>query len=108
KLKRDILDTRAELGKTSAQDQFAKWAKLRRRLDKLVAEYESKAKSITLRRSAFEFSVSYGLRAAMWLIQAYYVMAYRSVPMFYMPGDWFGPVGYFLGWPFAPTGKYLL
>ena len=39
-LKSEILSTRAELLKTSAQDQFAKWAKLRRSIDKGLAELE--------------------------------------------------------------------
>lgn len=39
-LKAELLTTRAELMKTSAQDQFAKWAKLRRSVDKGLADLE--------------------------------------------------------------------
>jgi tail-anchored protein insertion receptor len=39
-LKTEILATKAELLQTSAQDQFAKWAKLRRNVDKGLAELE--------------------------------------------------------------------
>lgn len=39
-LKSDILATKAELLQTSSQDQFAKWAKLRRKVDKGLAELE--------------------------------------------------------------------
>ncbi|KAK1226068.1 GET complex subunit get1 [Marasmius sp. AFHP31] len=39
-LKSEILTTKAELMKTSAQDQFAKWAKLRRSVDKGLADLE--------------------------------------------------------------------
>lgn len=41
KLKAEILNTKTELLKTSAQDQFAKWAKLRRSVDKGLAELET-------------------------------------------------------------------
>ena len=40
KLKSDILAAKAELLQTSAQDQFAKWAKLRRKVDKDLADLE--------------------------------------------------------------------
>lgn len=39
-LKKEILANKAELNATSSQDQFAKWAKLRRKLDKGLADLE--------------------------------------------------------------------
>lgn len=39
-LKAELLATKKELMQTSAQDQFAKWAKLRRSVDKGIAELE--------------------------------------------------------------------
>lgn len=44
-LKRDIRSTDLELKATSSQDQFAKWAKLKRRLDKGWAELEKLSES---------------------------------------------------------------
>lgn len=40
-LKKEILAGRRELSNTSAQDDFAKWAKIRRRVDKQVGELEA-------------------------------------------------------------------
>lgn len=40
-LKRDIVKNRLELKNTSAQDEFSKWAKMRRTVDKQVAELEA-------------------------------------------------------------------
>lgn len=40
KLKAEILVSKKELLQTSAQDQFAKWAKLRRTVDKGLADLE--------------------------------------------------------------------
>ncbi|KAI9849578.1 MAG: GET complex subunit get1 [Thelocarpon superellum] len=40
KLQREFLRQRAELNGISSQDQFAKWAKLRRQHDKTVADLE--------------------------------------------------------------------
>jgi hypothetical protein len=44
-LKRDVLATRDELRKTSSQDEFAKWARLRRKLDKQTADLEKLGES---------------------------------------------------------------
>jgi len=40
-LKTEILAKKADLMKTSAQDEFAKWAKLRRSVDKGMADLEA-------------------------------------------------------------------
>jgi len=39
-LRGDIMKTKQELSRTSAQDQFAKWAKLRRSIDKKLSDLE--------------------------------------------------------------------
>lgn len=40
RLRKQVLDDKAELGRTSSQDEFAKWAKLRRKVDKGLADLE--------------------------------------------------------------------
>lgn len=40
KLRKQVLEDKAELGRTSSQDEFAKWAKLKRKLDKGLADLE--------------------------------------------------------------------
>jgi len=40
-MRKQILASKAELTSTSSQDEFAKWAKLRRKVDKEVADLES-------------------------------------------------------------------
>ncbi len=40
---REYLKVRQELNGTSSQDEFAKWAKLRRQHDKLLEELEKKS-----------------------------------------------------------------
>ena len=39
-LKTEILKLKSELASTSSQDEFAKWAKLRRKSDKAIADLE--------------------------------------------------------------------
>lgn len=40
RLRKQVLEDKAELNRTSSQDEFAKWAKLRRKVDKGIADLE--------------------------------------------------------------------
>ena len=40
-MKREVLQLKREMNNTSSQDEFAKWAKLRRRHDKSLEEFEA-------------------------------------------------------------------
>ncbi|RAH41512.1 uncharacterized protein BO95DRAFT_467802, partial [Aspergillus brunneoviolaceus CBS 621.78] len=41
RLKREVVQLKRDMNNTSSQDEFAKWAKLRRRHDKTMEEYEA-------------------------------------------------------------------
>lgn len=41
RLRREVLELKRDMNNTSSQDEFAKWAKLRRRHDKTSEEYEA-------------------------------------------------------------------
>lgn len=41
RLRREVLELKRDMNNTSSQDEFAKWAKLRRRHDKTLEEYEA-------------------------------------------------------------------
>lgn len=104
-LKKDLFETRQKLNLTSAQDEFAKWARLRRSVDKLTQELEQTNKSL----SSTQLSFSIFFRAVMFLINSIvpFVMTsyYGSTPMFFLPpGEWFGPLGYLFSFPKAPAG----
>ncbi|WFD08296.1 GET complex subunit get1 [Malassezia vespertilionis] len=104
-MKVELYDTRQELNLTSAQDQFSKWAKLRRKVDKLTQQVEDKNRSLS--SSQFTFGIAFKvflfvLNTAVPSILTFY---FRRSPMFYLPpGDWFGPLGAWLSWPKAPAG----
>ena len=42
-LRREVVRLKREMNATSSQDEFAKWAKLRRQHDKTLTEYEQKS-----------------------------------------------------------------
>jgi hypothetical protein len=50
-MRRELVKTDAELRAMSAQDDFAKWARLRRKVDKMQEEYKAFSSST---RSTFE------------------------------------------------------
>ncbi|KAJ6489481.1 CHD5-like protein-domain-containing protein [Mycena vitilis] len=105
KLKGDILTLKGELLRTSAQDQFAKWAKLRRSVDKGLADLEKLNGEISARKSAF----SLRFNSAIWVLTTglQFVVGwwYRKAAVFYLPPGWFGPLGWWLAFPFAPAGS---
>ncbi|KAI8906400.1 WRB/Get1 family [Gorgonomyces haynaldii] len=91
-LKQEIVQLRQELSGISAQDHFAKWARLRRKLDKLSSEYDVVKRDYVLKRQTWTSGVSYGLWATLWILQLVFVLYWMNTPIFYLPHDWFGPL----------------
>lgn len=72
KLKREVVQLKREMNNTSSQDEFAKWAKLRRRHDKALSDYE--ALSMFLPRflhltklDSVDFAFGFGLICINWI-----------------------------------------
>ncbi|KAF8647140.1 hypothetical protein AX16_006971 [Volvariella volvacea WC 439] len=103
-LRAEILSTKAELLKTSAQDHFAKWAKLRRSVDKGLSELEKLNSEIATTKTTFSLKFN----GFIWMLTTGLQLAcslwYRNSPVFYLPPGWFGPLTWWLGFPFAPKG----
>jgi len=105
-LRREIVTKTRELKATSAQDDFAKWAKQRRQLDKLTAEHDELTNSLTTTKSTFDSRIStlrFLLTNVLRLFLQYW---YSRVAMFWIPKGW---VPYYaewiLSWPKAPIGS---
>ncbi|KAJ1032144.1 hypothetical protein NDA18_001642 [Ustilago nuda] len=106
-LRRQILTDKRDLAATSSQDQFAKWAKLRRRVDKGLVDLEKANASLSSARSTFSMLFK-GLMFVITTIFPFCVTSwYSKTPIFWLPPgehSWFGPVGWFLALPRAPKG----
>ncbi|KAF8639531.1 hypothetical protein AX17_001436 [Amanita inopinata Kibby_2008] len=104
-LKAEILTARSELMKTSAQDHFAKWAKLRRKVDKGLSELEKLNSEIATGRTAFSVKFS----SVIWILttglQFLVGWWYRKAAVFYLPEGLFGPLTWWMAFPFAPKGS---
>ncbi|KIW05399.1 hypothetical protein, variant [Verruconis gallopava] len=105
-LRREVIRLKRELNATSAQDDFAKWAKLRRQFDKATADHDKLAQSLQSTRSAFDSRVG----TARWLLTSvlrlFLQYWYARTAMFWIPKGW---VPYYaewiLSWPRAPIGS---
>ncbi|TVY20194.1 Protein get1 [Lachnellula arida] len=105
-LKKQFLKVRTELNATSSQDNFAKWAKLRRQHDKLVEQVEANKKLLDGTKSTFDSAISalrwLGTNGLRMLIQFWF----QKQPMFWIPKGW---VPYYAEWllsfPRAPVGS---
>ncbi|CAG8935300.1 unnamed protein product [Penicillium salamii] len=105
-LKRAVLEQKREMNNTSSQDEFAKWAKARRRHDKTLEEYEALNKDLTSQKSSFDWTV----KIARWLstngLKIFLQFWYSKTPVFPLPTGWFP---YYAEWivsfPRAPLGS---
>ncbi|BGO94250.1 hypothetical protein NBRC10512_006884 [Rhodotorula toruloides] len=102
--KAEILKLRADLAATSSQDEFSKWARIRRKLDKAVQDLESSNADSSAHRQQFNKT----FKSALWVLTTvlpFIVSSYhRRTPVFWLPKNWFGPLGWWLSFPSAPAG----
>jgi len=105
KLKAEILATKKELLQTSAQDQFAKWAKLRRSVDKGLADLEKINEELSSNKTAFSLKFNSFIWVLTTGLQFVIGLWYRKSAVFYLPQGWLGPLTWWLALPFAPKGS---
>ena len=125
-LKTEILKLKSELAATSSQDEFAKWAKLRRKSDKAIADLEllstssyttcssyrsdgdTPDTSVAGNRTAFATKFK-GLLWVLTTILPFVVSSWhRKEAVYYLPHGWFGPTAWPMGLPSAPAGSFAL
>ncbi|EPQ29085.1 uncharacterized protein PFL1_03374 [Pseudozyma flocculosa PF-1] len=107
RLRTEVFTNKQQLAKTSSQDEFAKWAKLRRKVDKGLQDLEKTNGTLSSSRTTFSLlfkALMFGLTTVLpFLVTSYY----SKTPIFWIPpaGLWFGPLGWFLSLPRAPAGS---
>ncbi|RKF74823.1 Protein get1 [Golovinomyces cichoracearum] len=106
KLRIQVLKLREELNSTSSQDEFAKWAKLRRVHDKAVEKLEVSQKLLDSCKSKFDNTINVlrwvsinGLRIVLQFL-------FQKQPMLYIPKGWIPyHAEWLLAFPRAPLGS---
>ncbi|KAF2864116.1 hypothetical protein K470DRAFT_267603 [Piedraia hortae CBS 480.64] len=104
--RKEIARLNRELNATSAQDDFAKWARLRRQHDKAKEAYNRKSGNLQSFKSTFDLVVG----ALRWLgTQGLQFLAnfwFSKQAMFWLPKDWVPYYGeWLLSFPRAPLGS---
>ncbi|KAF9358754.1 GET complex subunit get1 [Mortierella sp. NVP85] len=103
-LKKEVLTLKNDLSRTSSQDEFAKWAKLRRKMDSKIADLEKLNSDLNFSKASFEIK----FKSVLWFVtsglQFCMVAWFRRSAVFYLPYGWFGPAEFFLSMPFAERG----
>lgn len=104
-IKQKIIAIKNQITNTSAQDEFAKWAKLRRQHDKLMEEHSSLTSAFSTSQILYATTSNWALYSLLWLVEISIVAWYCATPVFYLPEDWFGPLTSWFKFPFAPYGS---
>ncbi|QRV97116.1 hypothetical protein RhiJN_25135 [Ceratobasidium sp. AG-Ba] len=104
-LRADVLAAKRDLLQTSSQDQFAKWAKLRRRVDRGLAELDTINSTLATSRTSFSMKFSTILWTCTTGAQFAIGWWYSRYAVFYLPPGWLGPATWWLSLPFAPRGS---
>ncbi|KAK6533829.1 GET complex subunit get1 [Arthrobotrys megalospora] len=102
----EILKIRKEMATTSSQDEFAKWAKLRREHDKRVAELEKLSETVAAHKMQFGRIIS-TVRWLLFSALGFFIQFwYRREPVFWLPRGWLPDyVEWGLCFPQAPLGS---
>ncbi|KAK2803970.1 GET complex subunit get1 [Emmonsiellopsis sp. PD_5] len=106
RLKLDVIHLNRDLKATSSQDEFAKWAKLRRRHDKALEMYEAKNKSLTTAKSSFDMTIKSIRWAGTSGLMLFLQFWYSRTAVFALPPGWMPwQVEWVLSFPRAPMGS---
>ncbi|KAF8331908.1 WRB/Get1 family [Cantharellus anzutake] len=104
-LKKSILEDQKQLAQTSSQDEFAKWARLKRKVDKGLSDLEKLNSEQNVKQTALSLKSN----VVLWVLTSGLQLAitwwYRREAVFYLPRGWFTPIEWWLALPFAPKGS---
>ncbi|KAI9697022.1 MAG: GET complex subunit get1 [Candelina mexicana] len=106
RLRSEVLRLKKEMNSTSSQDEFAKWAKLRRQHDKVLADYDKTTESLNGSKASFDSTVT----VARWLstngLRFFLQFWYARQALFWIPQGWLPSyVEWMLSFPRAPRGS---
>ncbi|TRX97515.1 hypothetical protein FHL15_001793 [Xylaria flabelliformis] len=106
RLQKEYLAIRRDLNATSSQDQFAKWAKLRRQHDKQLEQLEKLKASHDTSKAKFDRTAGIIRWSATSGVKFLLPWIYGKEPMFWLPSGWFPYyVEWILSFPRAPLGS---
>lgn len=95
-----------EISLVSAMDNFAKWARLKRTLEKKTLSYETTLRQCGTDQSSLDMKVGLGVRFLVMAAHLIFTYFYFSQPVLHFPQSWSGfPLNHILSMPNAPLGN---
>ncbi|XP_049838899.1 guided entry of tail-anchored proteins factor 1-like isoform X1 [Schistocerca gregaria] len=103
-LKAEEAHVKAELAAISMIDEFAKYARTQRKLNKIQNELKTVAASRLESQAKTKIAVLYAAQFVLGIITCCFVWMYKHVPVATFPPNWMKPFGAFLSWPSGIDG----
>jgi uncharacterized membrane protein (DUF106 family) len=101
KTKKEMLVLKKQLLQISAQDEFAKWAKLKRKSENLAKDYSA----LNASNSFYSNTISWTLLVVTKIALLYILYVYWDYPVFTVNKSMLGVFTPWLAWPFSPEGS---
>ncbi|KAK7108717.1 guided entry of tail-anchored proteins factor 1-like [Littorina saxatilis] len=99
-----VRDLKDEQSHVSMMDEFARYMKLQRCIDKLMTELKEGGSSRQKKMAMLNVGVKIGLHVLHALIMLCLVLSNRTEPLVMLPQGWFFPVGKLVALPTGVTG----
>lgn len=103
-LQNEISVIRREMTHISMIDEFAKHARLQRRLNTLQEELKCRANARLSLNVKQNVIITYLAQILMWLIMLFLIWNYKYTPVIVVPAKWLSPVGSIFSWPTQEAG----
>lgn len=103
-LRRQVCDLRAELGSMNIVDEFAKYAKIQRKINKMSEELAHQAQLKSMYMFKVRMAATALLYALMGMTVFYLVWNYRTHAVVTLPEAWLSPIGSLLSPASSPPG----
>eukprot|EP00128_Syssomonas_multiformis_P018421 Colp12_sorted_trinity150504_noHs@22768 len=101
KAESEVFTIQSELKTISMQDEFARYARLERKLHKEKEVLQRLSAKLSGKENSIAKNILFGTRAIMGVLHIILFVMYRTEPIFFLPSEWLSPLGSFIA---APTG----
>lgn len=103
-VREDIANVRTEMSRISMMDEFAKYARLQRKLIKMQDELKAEKMSVNSSRFKFRVMISSVVTVVTRFLMLFMLYMYRSEPVLILPVQWMSPFSSLISWPSQETG----
>ncbi|RUS69935.1 hypothetical protein EGW08_022307 [Elysia chlorotica] len=103
-MRAEIKDLKDEQSNLSITDDFARYARLQRKVDKLMAVVKEKGNERKQKLSYLRMAVTVGIYVMHAVVFLLLMFLLRSEPLSYLPPEWLFPLGNFVAFPTGAEG----